>query len=161
MKKILSLLLALAAMAYVFAACSDTGSGGGAAQNETITDPLDEVMAQILDNIDDLPMPMDTEITEENFKAYLFIDYIDGSEALASDAAIGAIAHSVCLLRLPEDVDAASAAEDIEANADPRKWICVEAEKVIVRQRGNLILLVMSSAETADAIAANFDGLVA
>lgn len=117
---------------------------------------LEDLMSSILENVPDLPAQYDTEITAENFTSYLFIDPVNGAEGLASDAMIGSIAHSVCLLRVPEGADAAAIAKSIEQNADPRKWICVEAEKTIVRQKGNLILLVMSFEADADAIAANF-----
>ena len=59
--------------------------------------------------------------------------------------------------RVPEGTDAAEIAKQIEDQADPRKWICVEAEKTIVKQRGNVVLLVMSTADVADAVAQAFD----
>jgi len=93
------------------------------------------------------------------FPAFTFIDYIEGAEAVISEGMISAIAHSVVLVRVPEGTDAADVAAQIEANADPRKWICVEAEKTVVSQHGSLVLLVMSSEATATAIAANFDAL--
>ncbi|MEG1317252.1 MAG: hypothetical protein RSC86_07735, partial [Oscillospiraceae bacterium] len=101
-----------------------------------------------------------TTVSSDMFKSYLFIDYIDGAEAMASDALIGSIAHSVVVLKLPEGTDSAATAATISANADPRKWICVEAEKVAVRSSGRFVLLVMSDTVTADAITANFDYLM-
>ena len=51
----------------------------------------------------------------------------------------------------------AAVAADIEANMDPRKWICVEAEATMVKTSGQYVLMVMSSQEIVDAISANFD----
>jgi len=47
----------------------------------------------------------------------------------------------------------------VEANADPRKWVCVEAEKKIVRQSGDVVILIMTSADLADRLDANFQAL--
>lgn len=160
MKKILALLTSIVILLCILAACGEAATGGGSEIEEKVAaQQLADTMAEILDGVDDLPMPMETELTAEQFPAYLFIDYIEGAEALASDAAIGAIAHSVCLLKLPEGKDAAAVAKDIEENADARKWICVEAKKVVVSQHGRLILLVMSKEAAADAISTNFDAL--
>lgn len=120
---------------------------------------LSKMFDAILNGVPDLPECGEVELTSENFSSYLFIDYIEGSEALASEAMINAVAHSAVLLKLPEGADIDSVASQIEEKADPRKWICVEAEKTIVRTGDGVILLVMSSAATADAIAANFDAL--
>ena len=79
------------------------------------------------------------------------------SEAAVSEAMIGSIPYSMVLVRVKDAANARAVAEKMKAGIDPRKWICVEAEKTIVKQKGDLVLLVMSKAETADAIAANFD----
>ena len=118
--------------------------------------PLGDLMETILKDVPDMPMTMDTAIDSENFSSFLFIQPIEGAQGLASEAAIGSIAHSVVLLRLPEDVNGDAVAAEIKNNANPRKWICVEAEKIIVEKSGNTILLVMSWEKTADAVAENF-----
>lgn len=120
---------------------------------------LEDIMDAVLKDIPDLPRQFYTELTADNFSAFLFIDPIDGAEGLSSDSMIGSIAHSVCLLRLPDGSDPAKIAERIEKNADPRKWICVEAEKTIVKYKGNIVLLVMSFEKIADAAAANFEDM--
>ena len=48
-------------------------------------------------------------------------------------------------------------AEDIEANANPNKWLCVTAEKTQVVSHGNLVLLVMSFEDDVDTIVDNFN----
>lgn len=147
-----------AALAVTLAACICLLSActGGDSQS-TPSAPLSELMAQLYDGITDAPATGDVQLNAENFKYYAFVDYKDGYEGLASDALISAIAHSVVLVRT--DDGAAELASQIESAADPAKWICVTAEKTIVRRKGNLILLVMSTEELADAIAANFDKL--
>ena len=85
------------------------------------------------------------------------MDPIEGAEAYSSEALISAVPHSIALLRVPEGTDVETVAKQIEENANPRKWVCVEAEKTIVKTRGNVVLLVMSDAATADQVAANFE----
>ena len=121
---------------------------------------LDEIMTAILDGVE-LPAVDQFVPDDELFSSYLFIDPVEGADVLVSEAMINAVAHSVALLRVPEGTDAASIADQIRENANPRKWVCVEAEKTEVVQQGNLILLCMSFEDTCDAIVANFNALFA
>lgn len=159
MKKIATILTALALMLSL-AACGDrsapeTPPTPTSTQQDTRT--LAERMTEILTDVPDLPASFDTELDQDNFAYHLFIDPIEGAEGLASEAMMSAVAHSVCLLRVPEGTDPAAVAAAIEENTDPNKWICVGAEKVIVKQSGQIVLLVMSTGAVAEAIAANFD----
>ena len=116
-------------------------------------------MEQILAGVADLPMYQVTELTSENFEFFTFVPWADGYQAVTADSMIGSIAHSVVLVQVPEGADAADFAAQMEANANPGKWICVVAESVQTASSGNLALLVMSSQATADAIIANFNSL--
>ena len=122
-------------------------------EEQEVLDTLQQLVAGAADGImcDNIILPA------EQYPYYLFIDYIEGSIAASASAMIGSIAHSVVLLKLPEDADVAAVAADIEANMDPRKWICVEAEATMVKTSGQYVLMVMSSQATVDAISANFD----
>lgn len=119
---------------------------------------LSDLMTTILSGVE-TPGYAITELAAEQYPLYLFIDQPKGAQAVTADALIGSIAHSVVLMRLPDGSDVSGIAKSIKDNADPRKWICVEAEKVIVKTKGDLVLLVMSTTDIADAIAANFDAL--
>jgi hypothetical protein len=120
---------------------------------------LDDIMNAILKDIDIPYKSMNTEITSERFSWYFGIDAMEGAQGLASEAMIGSVAHSICILQLPEGADVNKIASTIEENADPRKWICVEADKTIIKHNDNIILLAMTDVEIADAVAANFDSL--
>ena len=105
-------------------------------------------------------MLMVEPIADPEMFAYMFFTpYVEGAEGLVSQPMIGAIPHFAGLIRLPEGADVNAVVEDIKANADPRKWICVEAEKVVVEARGNVVLFVMSSTATADVMAENFQNI--
>lgn len=158
MKRLLALLCVLV-MLVSLAACAKKDETPEEPANPIEDMSLADIMDAILDGVQDLPAYEPMELTEENFEFFTFLPYSEGYEGLAADALIGSIAHSVVLVRVGADADAGQAAADMEDNADPRKWICVEAEKTVVRQHGNTILLVMSSGETANAILTNFDAL--
>jgi hypothetical protein len=153
MKKIA---LALSLLLCVFLL---TGCGGNTEGEPNIEGSLDEIMTKVTDGVGTEMALMTSPITEDTFKNYFFIDYIEGSEGFASDAAINAIPHSIALLRLPEGTDGAAVEEEIRQNLDPRKWICVEAEEAQVVRHGDLILVAMSDTASVTKAVENFDAL--
>ena len=153
MKKTITLFLC-AVLILSLASCRQTAEKK---QGDTMS--LEEIFTAIQTGVDNLPEVAFTQLNADNYKYYLFIDPVEGAEALADDAMINAIPHSAVLLRVADGTDAAAIAEEIEDNADLNKWICVGAEKKIVKVHGSTILLVMSYSDTADEIAANFDKL--
>ena len=55
--------------------------------------------------------------------------------------------------------EAKKLAADVEANLNPAKWVCVEAEKTAVLVHNCTVLLVMSWSDVTDALTANFNAL--
>lgn len=161
MKKVFLMLFACLTLT-AFAACGGAASSASEVSEPNFEGNLEDYMTALYNGIseDNLPMLMNTEITAENVSMFINTE-AEFKDALASDAAIGSIAHSVCLFRAEDADKAAELATLIDENADPRKWICVEAEKKEVAQRGNLVLLVMTAESTADTILANFENLEA
>ena len=152
----ISLILVLVLSLGVFASCGKDEAGDAAADNVFDAMPLADVLAAVMNGVNVEFMTMAEPLNAENFEYFAYTPYAEGWEGIIGDAMIGSIAHSVVIIKAPEGTDVAATAETIKTNADPRKWVCVEAEKVIVETRGNVILLVMSFTDTADAIAANF-----
>jgi len=121
---------------------------------------LAEIMEAIYADITvELPALGTMELDGESYEFYAFTPYVDGMEALVSEAMIGSIAHSVVLTRVPEGTDVNETAAQIEANMDPRKWICVEAESASVLVHDDVILMVMASKDAHDQLCANFEAL--
>ena len=58
----------------------------------------------------------------------------------------GSIAHSVVLVRIKDAKNAEDVMTKIKENVNPRKWICVgvEEDEVIVKSKGDLIILIMA-----------------
>lgn len=117
---------------------------------------LSTIMAEITTDLGEMPMIGEIEADKESFEFYTFVPYVEGAEAYISEPMMGSFAHSVVLVRLPEGQNANDFASKVKANADPRKWICVEAEAVKVSTKGNLVLLVMSSEERVNKITSKF-----
>lgn len=151
MKRIVFLSLALV-MLLAVAACGNKAEANPGADMSVL-----DILSDIMSNVDMEIETSDMLLDSENFQYYAFIDYKDGYEAACNEAMISAQAHSVVLVRVPDGEDASAVAEEIRANADPRKWICVEAEKTEVVQSGNLVLLVMSGSDTATAVVNSFN----
>ena len=120
---------------------------------------LDEIMVEILADAGELPMCETMALDEETFSFFAFADYVPGAEGLVSEPMMSSVAHSVLLLRVDSEEAAQSLAEEVDAKKDPRKWLCVEAEKSIVATHGCTVLLVMSTEFVADTVSASFDAL--
>jgi len=77
---------------------------------------------------------MKSPLTKENQAYMLGVDNFDFIEGIASEPMMSSQAHSVVLLTVKEDSDIEAIKEDIKANVDGYKWICVgvEPENIIV-----------------------------
>lgn len=123
---------------------------------------LEEIMTKVYAGIpeDNLPMMLtNMEVTSETVEYYLGTADVDFKEALVSESGVGSIAHSVVLVRLNDASKADATVTKIKENADPRKWICVEASNVVVKSKGDLVILIMSNEDLAPKLDANFEGL--
>ena len=121
---------------------------------------LNEMMGlldQLVGGINDELAVMSVEVTSDMFEYYVNTPYFEGAYAVVSAPIIGSIAHEVVLVELPEGTDVEAVAAEMEANMNPRKWVCVEAEESWVKTSGNYVLQVMSTSEMANAIEANFN----
>lgn len=151
MKKILLALLVVGAIFLT----------GCTSKEKNIEGSLEDIMTKLYEGIseDELPMALtNTEITSDNMVGFLGATDIEFESALASESMVGSIAHSVMLIRTKEGQDIEEVKEKIQNSINPNKWICVTAENVIVKNKGNLILVIMSN-ELAKPIEENFDSL--
>ena len=149
MKKIVCLL-------SIFACCLIlTGCG-----EKNIEGSLPDIMEKLYDGIseDEKPMMLDNiELNSENFEYFAFAD-VKYKEAIASEAMTGSTPHSGVLIRVEDAQDSEQVVKDIKEKANPRKWICVEAENTYVLSKGDLVVLIMSN-ELAPKIKENFEKL--
>lgn len=122
---------------------------------------LEEIMTKVYKDIpqDERPMGLaNTVVTEETVEYFLGTKDIEYEEALASEPMVSSIAHSVVLVRTKKNANVEEIKRKIKENVNPRKWICVEADEVIVKSKGNLIILIMVQGDR-EKLETNFDNL--
>ena len=130
---------------------------------EKVEGTLEDIMEKVYSNIpeDERPAMLENiEVTDENVEYYLGTSDIEYEEAIASESMTGSIAHSVVLVRTKKNADIEGIMSKIKENVNPRKWICVGVEKedVIVKNKGDLIILIISQ-NNRDQINKGFDNL--
>ena len=143
----------------IFEKKNDEGNGNGGGIENPLGNPdpaLAAIIEKLYKDVANVPKCENWEVKADNFKSFLFIDYIEGSKAVASEAQmIVSNPHGVVLLELPEGADVKAVAAEIEAKAELNKWICVSAEKAGVFTNGQYVVLVMSFKNIVDGIGAN------
>lgn len=155
MLKKIGFVVMIFAMTILFTGCGTKNVEGS----------LEELMTKVYENVPDERKPKmleNTKVTDENVEYYLGTKDIEYKEALASESGIGSIAHSVVLLRVKDGADVEKVKSTIKDKINPRKWICVgvEPEDVIVKSKGDLVILILvEDEENRNTIEAGFDNL--
>lgn len=67
--------------------------------------------------------------------------------------------QSYCLLKVKDGADVAALQQKVFEKANPRKWICMSADRVLVMADSSYIMLAMGPVETCDALKAEFTEL--
>ena len=142
---------------------SVAGCGQQAQKQENLTGTLEEIMDQVYENAElsqDFRDAMQdfarSEITADDAEYLIGTADIDFAEALISTPMINVAAYQCILIRMNDGADIEAAKEKILANADPRKWICVEAESTVVEINGDVILFIMGDAANTAALKDSF-----
>ena len=166
MKKIVSILLVIGTL-FMFTGCGKetTPDNNDNNQNQTPTTNLTLTPTEIVQKMyegfgeDELPMLGDRELVAEELEYNLGLTELNFKEGVVNEPMMGSIAHSVVVVRVNEGVDVEATVADIKAKVNPRKWVCVEAETVLVESKGDIIVLVMSNNDTATRMIDNFKKL--
>lgn len=152
-------------LCIVLAVCLLTAMVGCAKKDDAKTEEkpgdtmsLDDILTKIEDGVD-LPTVMHTALDKDSFEYIAFAAWQDGVEAMVSEPPMSSVAHSVVIVRAKDEAQAQTLAKEMEQNMNPRKWVCVEAEKSEVIVHNRTILLVMSFEDTEQALKDNFDAL--
>lgn len=159
LKKVL-ITLTLTAASLFLVSCGKAGEEESASR---LVAPLSEIMDSLYENADlsqefkDSLADFDSgEIPAESAEYLIGTAEVEYTESFYSVPLINVTPYQCILLRLPEDADMEAAKQTIADHADPRKWICVEAESVVVENVGDVILFVMSDSQTANALQTAF-----
>lgn len=142
-----------------------TGCG---AKEKTVT--LEGSCAEILEKVyanADLPADMreamqyyqTAEITDVEEQNLLGTTEVAFSDSVYSVPMMSSVAYQCVVLRVENGQDVEAVKQLLKDNADPRKWVCVEPETVLVENVGDVILYVMSEEQVATALQTAFSGL--
>ena len=125
--------------------------------------PLSEVMDSLYENAelsqdfrDSLADYDSGEIPSESAEYLIGTTDVAYDESFYSMPLMNVVPYQCILLRLPEATDMETAKQTLVDHADPRKWVCVEAESVIVENVGDVVLFVMADSQTANALQTAF-----
>lgn len=164
MKKRL-LILPMLLLSLILVSCGKTEGNDAAGENTEpkLVGSLSEIMDSVYESADlsqdfrDAMAGFEAgEIPAESAEYLIGTADVEYAESYYSIPMINVNPYQCILLRLPEGADVEAAKETLLANADPRKWVCVEAESVVVENVGDVILFLMADTATADAIKASF-----
>ncbi len=143
----------------------------GSSENEDTTveliGSLSDIMDSVYENADlsqdfkeSMANDFDSgEIPAESAEYLIGTADVEYEEGFYSMPMMNVVPYQCILLRLPDGADVEAAKQTIADNADPRKWICVEAESVIVENVGHVIMFVMGDSATTNAMRTAFLGL--
>lgn len=148
------IVLSLVTAAVLLTSCGKTDK-----KEAELVGPLSEVMDSLYENAD---LPQDFRDSLADFSTGEIpaesAEYLIGTTEVAYDESyfsvpmMNVIPYQCILLRLPEGADVDAAKQTIADHADPRKWVCVEAESVIVENVGNVVLFIMGDSQITNAM---------
>ena len=152
----------LIGVAIVLAIVIVIGFAINLSKGKNLEGTLQKIMAKVYEGINESELPMmmrNTELTKENIEYFIGTSDIDFKEALASESAVTTIAHSVILIRLNDAKQAEEVIAKIKENVDSKNLSYAEISNVVVKSKGDLVILIMSNEELTPRLEANFDGL--
>ena len=168
MKKLLAIMLA-ALMVLSFAAC-----GGTTPENEgsdvvaSVEGTPEELIEKIYAAFETLPeFPVATmnlaDMDAESFPYFTGLaDNSKVKESAFSEAMMGSQAYSMVVVRLNDAADSEAVATEMLNGIDTRKWICVEADDLVVAAYGDVVMLYMIDSQygiSSDSAVAAFEAV--
>lgn len=118
---------------------------------------LSKMMKDITRGVD-VPVSSGKKVDKKDFTSYTFIPWKEGLEAYISESQINIDAHYLLLLKTNNN--SSEIAKELAKKADPRKWICVEAEVSKILYTDKYVFLIMTNKKIYDEIEKNFEKIV-
>ncbi len=146
-----------AVLAAVMMLCTLTACGKKAPNNlegKSLSEIVDLIYAEKEPGI--MVETMDVNIEDSEFLKYdTGLSSSDKITAAAvSEAMIGSQAYSMVLVRVADEKDSESVANEMKEGINPAKWICVQADDLKVAVYRDVVMLIMVSSQLADTVTA-------
>ena len=146
-----------AVLAAVMMLCTLTACGKKAPNNlegKSLSEIVDLIYAEKEPGI--MVETMDVNIEDAEFLKYdTGLSSADKITAAAvSEAMIGSQAYSMVLVRVADEKDSESVANEMKEGINPAKWICVQADDLKVAVYRDVVMLIMVSSQLADTVTA-------
>ena len=146
MKKFIAFVL-VAAMALSMAAC-----GGKGADKTPLEGTMEENVMKVMEiaPVEFMAGPMPVDLTDTSEDGKWALSYFTGLQSAENitdvcdyEPMTGSQAFSLVMVRTAEGADPVAVAQEMKDNIDPRKWICVGADEMMVVTYSDVVMLVM------------------
>ena len=141
MKRVLTAILAAALALSLLSGCAGSKPTETASPDQvegTVEELLNEIVAQ---------QPVEFDGGVEGQWAIKSSTGLDNAgvltEAAVFEPMIGSIAFSMVMVRVAPGEDIKSVAEAMKSGINPRKWVCVEADDMLVTGYRDVVMLIM------------------
>ena len=154
MKKWMTRIACIGFLMFVLAGC-----GKNTENADGLSGSCEEILQKVYDTAD-----LDTSfrdslqyyetgaLSADNCAYMLGTTDVSYSDSVYSVPMMSSVPYQCVILRLSEGEDVTAVKETLSQNADPAKWICVEAESVAVENVGDVVLAVMGDTDIVDAV---------
>ena len=151
MKRFLTAILAAAMALSLLSGCAGSKPTETTSPDQvegTVEELLNEIVAQQPVEFDGGVETIDlTDTSEEGQWAIKSSTGLDNAgvltEAAVFEPMIGSIAFSMVMVRVAPGEDIKSVAEAMKSGINPRKWVCVEADDMLVTGYRDVVMLIM------------------
>ena len=157
MKRLICVVLALTLMLSM-AACGGSKPAETTGSADTnLEGTVEELLNRIIEK---QPVEFDGEVTAIDLTdtseegKWLFesttglTDPVQLTEAAVFEPLMGSLAFSMVMVRTADGIVPENIAQAMKSGINPRKWVCVEADDLLVAGCGNVVMLIMLSADT-------------
>ena len=146
MKKFIAFVL-VAVMALSMVAC-----GGKGADKAPLECTMEENVMKVMEiaPVEFMAGTMPVDLTDTSEDGKWALSYFTGlqsadniTDVCVYEPMMGSQAFSLVMVRTAEGADAKAVAQEMKDNIDPRKWICVGADEMMVVTYSDVVMLVM------------------
>ena len=146
MKKFIAFVL-VAVMALSMVAC-----GGKGADKAPLEGTMEENVMKVMEiaPVEFMAGTMPVDLTDTSEDGKWALSYFTGlqsadnvTDVCVYEPLMGSQAFSLVMVRTAEGADPVAVAQEMKDNIDPRKWICVGADEMMVVTYSDVVMLVM------------------